>query len=432
MDSNLNLDILPPEVVTQFLLRLSLKDLANYCQTSKTANEYCKDDAFWKDKYRYDFGLPLPKNPTELWINLYKNRIRKNSPISAGSYHYAVIDNKGILYMAGYGSEYQLGEGIRDISNTPTRLTSFTEKIISVSCGNHFTIAITESGKVYEWGTLDNPHRQIKVPTLIAELKNYKAIKVSCGGAGWAVILDNGSVHYSILTKFNEKQSTRIVSLKEKVINISAFSYQVGMVTSSGNLYLFGIGFDGELMGMIRTSNGKLVQKVGDPIHFPSEPVNPGEISKPVLIESVSLAKYHIMVLSVNGDIFSWGHNEGGRLGLGWKQSSEIYTTPQKITMKSKISYIGVYDSISYAITIHGKLYVWGSDHHVINHILGLKPSATDQIMGIQGSFIIKSPLEINIGHRVNYVAFGHPFAIAVTEDGMVNYMGEPLWGPSN
>ncbi len=58
-----NLDLLPPEMVVQFLLRLDLKDLANYCLTSKTANTYCQSDAFWKDKYRYDFGLPMPTLP---------------------------------------------------------------------------------------------------------------------------------------------------------------------------------------------------------------------------------------------------------------------------------------------------------------------------------------------------------------------------------
>ncbi len=439
-DSKLNLDILPPEVVTQFLLRLSLKDLANYCQTSKAANAYCESDAFWKDKYRYDFGLSLPKNPTKKWINLYKERIGRNSPISAGGYHYAVIDNKGILYMAGNNSEYQLGDGTNNSSRIPIRLTSFTEKIISVSCGNHFTIAITEDGKAYKWGTFYTPTREIKVPTLIADLENYKTIKVSCGGMGWAVILDNGSAYYSISIKFGEKQMVRIAPLKEKVIDISVTSCRVGMVTSSGNLYLFGLGFggflSGKLEGFLISPTGELVSETDnsaiDPIHFPPEHVKPGEISKHVMIKNVSLARYHIMALSVNGDIFSWGINERGRLGLGWKQSLMVYTAPQKITMKSKISYIGTYDNTSYAITIHGKLYVWGSDHYMINRELGLKSSISGQIIGTLGDFIIKSPLEINIGHRVNYVSFGVYFAIATTGDGMVNYMGDPLLRPPN
>ncbi len=451
MDSNLNLDILPPEVVTLFLLKLSLKDLINYCLTSKTANEYCESDAFWKDKYKYDFGfssrgsgglngLPLPKNPTKKWINLYKEKTNRSSPISAGNTHYAMIDNKGILYMGGSNGAFQLGDGTNNSSRIPIQLTSFTEKIISVSCGDHFTIAITEDGKTYEWGLFSVPTRKIKVPTLIADLKNYKAIKVSCGILGWAVILDNNSVYYSIVMIYDGKRIMGIAPLKENVVDISVSSSQVGMVTSSGKLYLFGLGlgrnFDRKLREIMKLPNGEFVPKVGDsvidPILFPPESVNLGEISKSIVIKSVSLSEEHIMVLSTNGDIFSWGDNDRGQLGLNIQPNPlDVSKTPQKIIVPVKFSYIGVYDKISYAITTHGKLYIWGGDHYIIKHQLGLIPSNTRD-----GRYplakLIKSPLEINIGNRVNYVSFGSYFAIAVTEDGVVNYMGKPLYGPPN
>ncbi len=50
MEPNSNLDVFPSEIITQFLIRLSPKDLANYCQTSQASNEYCRSEAFWKDK----------------------------------------------------------------------------------------------------------------------------------------------------------------------------------------------------------------------------------------------------------------------------------------------------------------------------------------------------------------------------------------------
>ncbi len=436
MDSKFNLDILPPEVVTQFLLRLSLKDLINYCLTSKTANSYCESDAFWKDKYRYDFGLPLPKNPTKLWINLYKERMIKNSPISAGAFHYAVIDNQGILYMGGSNGAFQLGDGTNNSSRIPIQLKSFTKKIISVSCGDYFTIAITEDGKTYEWGVFCVPTRRIKVPTLIADLKNYKAIKVSCGGLGWAVILDNNSVYYSIVMIYDGKRIMGIAPLKENVVDISVSRSQVGMVTSSGKLYLFGLDFDRELRGIIKLPNGEFVPEISDspidPILFPHESVNPSEISKSIIIKRVSLSETHIMVLSVNGDIFSWGENDEGQLGLNIRPNpGDIRMTPEKIIAQVKFSYIGVYDKVSYAITTHGKLYIWGGDHYIIKNQLGLTPSDTGD-PAFPLAKLIKSPLEINIGNRVNYVSFGSYFAIAVTEDGVVNYMGKPLYGPPN
>ena len=432
MDHKLNLDDLPPEIITQFLIRLSLKDLINYCLTSKTANEYCESDAFWKDKYRHDFGLQLPTLVEgKKWIDAYREWATKNSPISAGQYHYAMIDNQGILYMGGDNKFFQLGNGTNDNTGTPIRLTSFTEKIISVSCGGLFTIAITENGKIYGWGTFHN--RKVKVPTLVPDLENYKAIKVSCGERGWAAILDNGSVYYSLGLMYEEQRIAGIMKLEEDVTDISISAGQFGMVTSAGNLYVFGMNFGGEVIGLTISPGGKIVLEARDSsiglIHFP---MGPDEISKNIKIKSVSLSMTHIMALSVNGDIFSWGGNEKCQLGLKMKSNAGgTLITPQKIIAPVKFAYIGTNSNISYAITTRGKLYIWGGDHYVINHELRLKPLGTSQVIGIAGNFIIKSPLEINIGHRVNYVAFGSDFAIAVTEDGMVNYMGEANWGPS-
>ncbi len=446
MDSKLNLDVLPPEVVTQFLLRLSLKDLANYCQTSKTANAYCESDAFWKDKYRYDFGfgsrgsrglngLPIPKNPIKKWIDLYKERIIKNLPISAGAMHYAMIDNQGILYMAGRNNSYQLGDGTKDDTRIPIRTSFFTKKVISVSCGKIFTIAITEDGKAYGLGTFYRPSRKMKVPTLIPNLENYKAVKVSCGGEGWAVILDNGSVYYSMLMTFFGKRIMGIVPLKENIVDISVNSSKLGMVTSSGKLYVFGRDFSRKLRGIVELPDGEFAPEIGgspiDPILFPSEPAGFGEKSKSIIIKQVSLSESHIMVLSTNGDIFSWGDNDEDQLGLNEGiYPGYIHPTPQKIPAPVKFSYIGVHDKMSYAITTHGKLYIWGGDHYIIKDQLKLMPSNEGKFRNILGN-LVKLPLEISIGHRVNYVVFGTSFAIAVTEDGMVNYMGEPYFGPS-
>ena len=258
MASNLNLDILPPEVVTQFLLRLSLKDLINYCLTSKTANAYCENDAFWRDKYKYDFGLPLPTlMEGKKWIDAYRERATKNSPISAGQFHYAMIDNQGILYMGGDNKFFQLGNGTNDNTGSPIQLTFFNQKIISVSCGGLFTIAITEDGKMYIWGKFYES--EVKVPTLIPELENYKAIKVSCGERGWAVILDNGSVYYKLGLMYEGKRITGMMKLEEDVIDISISAGQLGMVTSSGNLYVFGMNFGGKLIGLTRSPGGKIV-----------------------------------------------------------------------------------------------------------------------------------------------------------------------------
>ena len=432
MDSKLNLDDLPAEVIVQYLLRLSLKDLANYCQTSKRASEFCQSNEFWRDKYKYDFGSPVPKNTTKKWVDFYKERTTiKNSPISVGIEHYGIIDDRGILYMAGNNRWNQLGDGTNNESKNPIQLTFFTEKVISVSCGDVFTMAITEDGKTYQWGFISmsvlipmNPVG-IPVPTLIDNLKNYKAIKVSCGRQGWGVILDNGSVYYSILIHSSRVEG--FVSLDGGIMDISADTTKIAIVTNGGKLYFFGEYFDGGLMGIQKVDGNWLIQPKPLEFLFPhkffSKGVNLGKISQ------VSLSHSHIIALSENGDVFTGGSNFFGQLGLETKKRKThpgIYMElrkliiPHKYIPTPKFSYIGSNEAISYAITISGKIYISG---RII--VWGREQNSLD-------THQLKSPTEIDIGYRVNYVSFSDDFAIAITEDGMANYMGPPNQSPSN
>ncbi len=459
-DSKLNLDILPPEVVVQFLLRLSLKDLANYCQTSKTANAYCESDAFWKDKYRYDFGLSLPVlTEGKKWADIYKWRTKiKNSPISAGFGHYAVIDDRGILYMAGKNDNGQLGDGTQNDTKVPIIIKSFTERVISISCGNNFTMAITEDGKTYGWGDnmLSNENKNFLVPTLIPNLVDHKAVKVSCGRNGWGVILGDGSIYISN-QPFIGDEFTRIadkISLEDKIIDISVSSERFAAVTERGKLY-----FAGETFGQTEENPDKFVgiEMSEGVYHF----VRPKHISFPPKrgcpqqrklfssekmiprIKQVSLTSFHAMALSENGEVFIWGENRYGLLGLPYDldapDESDPYLFPQRfpsrydgILHKSeelitlpKISYISSESETSAVITTDGRLYVWGASE--IIDIVSNFQEEDERFSVVNRVRTVLVPVELDIGSKINYIAFGGLFTIASTVDGMVNYMGDDI-----
>ncbi len=437
MDSNLNLDVLPPEVVVQYLLRLSLKDLVNYCLTSKTANAYCKDNAFWKDKYRYDFGLPLPKNPTKKWIDLYKSRKHpiENYPISAGREHYAVIDDRGILYMAGNNDWGQLGDGTENDSKIPITIKFFKQKVISVSCGNHFTIAITKNGKTYGWGYnlfIKGSNKMFLIPTLIPKLANYKAVKVSCGGSDWGVILDDGSIYVSLhlITGTGDIEIEDRITLEDKIIDISVFSSRFAVVTKKGKIYfageevvstrgflyheLVGIDVDGDIPGPIKPEYISFQYQQG---------ITPK-------IKQVSLAGTHITALTEDGNVIVWGDYDNGLLGLHHndpRNRRNVEVSPELITLP-KISYISSFSNGSAVITKDGRLYVLGRNKIISilsNYQEGDKRFGYE--WGIRSAVV---PIEIDIGSNVNYVSFGANFSIVTTEDGIVNYMGDPDYGP--
>ena len=123
MNSNY-LNTLPNEILLKLLLETDdLKTLSKWCQTSKRVNQICKDEGFWHNKYRKDYGFSshgswglsgeaiLTKGDT--WRKRYKRKTLGgiNSPISAGFDHYGIIDQKGNLYMVGDNDKGQLGVG---------------------------------------------------------------------------------------------------------------------------------------------------------------------------------------------------------------------------------------------------------------------------------------------------------------------------------
>ena len=98
--------------------------------------------------------------------------------ISAGFDHVLAVTNDGSVYAWGNNDNGQLGIDGNSSVNLPTKISALAEKrIIAVSAGKQFSLALTENGEVYAWGinnkgqlggNIPNP---TNVPTRIAALE---------------------------------------------------------------------------------------------------------------------------------------------------------------------------------------------------------------------------------------------------------------------
>nr|QBK91370.1 MAG: hypothetical protein LCPAC202_03440 [Pithovirus LCPAC202] len=78
-------------------------------------------------------------------------------------------------------------------------------------------------------------------------------------------------------------------------------------------------------------------------------------------------------------------------------------------------------DGVTFAaLSVTGKLYMWGDNSQN-------KISTDNQsfLSDFGREFAVK-PVEISFGLPINYVSVGGDFTIAVSNDGMVNYWGNP------
>ncbi len=91
---------------------------------------------------------------------------------------------------------------------------------------------------------------------------------------------------------------------------------------------------------------------------------------------NVQTGSEHSLALTDSGDIYSWGSNYYGQLGLGTSGSGTNKDTPQKVTVNGvKFTDIAVGVSHSLALTDTGVLYSWGVNEY---GQLGLGTSGTD------------------------------------------------------
>jgi len=79
-------------------------------------------------------------------------------------------------------------------------------------------------------------------------------------------------------------------------------------------------------------------------------------------VDSIACGGYYSLVLTVDGEVFSWGDNTYGQLGIG--QIGGNFSTPQFITELEEIQveYIGCGHSHAMILTNQGEMHMWGGN----------------------------------------------------------------------
>lgn len=327
------------------------------------------------------FGMHYP---TEL-VKLVVLSSYKKIKINCGWEHSSVMIN-GSVYVWGKNCNGELGLGHTNNVLVPHKLQF--DNIKSMNCGVYNIVALTNKGELYESGIESNSFRlmshnvlnttQIKIISckynkliILAKQnrlytwKNYSKItkkkiiidgfkKIKSGGHYTAVLTKFGKIftmgqncygqlglglgHHTASLDFQE------VGLENIVIIECGLCFTIA-VSLTNKVYVWGWNEDRQL-GLGDTNNRNL----------PCE-LEFNMISK---IMSVSCGASHTMVLLQNAQIYVWGFNAYGQLGLG---HNDYIRSPQKLVLKHIVK-IKCGANYTFALTTSDEIYVWGRNDY--------------------------------------------------------------------
>ncbi|XP_048453850.1 E3 ubiquitin-protein ligase HERC2 [Rhincodon typus] len=323
------------------------------------------------------------------------------------------------VFVWGLNDKDQLG----GLKGSKIKVPSFSEtlsalNVVQVAGGSKSLFAVTAEGKVYACGEATNGRLglglssgTIPIPRQISALSNYvvKKVAVHSGGRHAMALTVDGKVfswgegddgklgHFS---RMNCDKPRLIEALKTKRIrDIACGSSHSAAITSSGELYTWGLGEYGRLGHGDNTTQlrPKLVKVL---------------LGHRVIQVACGSRDAQTLALTDEGLVFSWGDGDFGKLGRGGSEGCNVPQNIERLNGQG-VCQIECGAQFSLALTKPGVVWTWGKgDYFRLGHGTDVHVRKPQVVEGLRGKKII-------------HVAVGALHCLAVSDTGQVYAWGD-------
>ena len=338
-----------------------------------------------------------------------------HAPVACGYAHTLALAERGsAVFACGQGLQGQLGDGTRRSEYTPVLVAARTgaSGIVAVAAGERHSALVTSTGKLQMWGwnergQLGQDDTRDRHTPVVVEVElgvGNPVAMVACGDshtlvvtqAGLLFVFGNGSDGQLGL---GDTDDTKVpVPLDparfggETIAQAAAGSEHSAVVTSGGSVWTWG----GNEWGGLGHNNfewefapRKLVGQFGG-----------------ARAASLAARCFYTMLVTACGEVWSWGDNETGQLGVGdhMDRLAPVRVGGEETFGSSKVRMVACGYGHAVAVTQAGALWIWGRGYFSNLDHNALVP--------------VRVPQEHFGGATILSASAGAHHTVAVSEDG--------------
>ncbi|XP_052092114.1 uncharacterized protein LOC127728604 isoform X1 [Mytilus californianus] len=332
-------------------------------------------------------GDLVPDNPTLVPCRvdtLHQLQIKVIS-VSCGGDHTVALTHQGV-YSWGSSLYGQVGVGTRHMYSR-AMLVNFGHHIISVVCGLFHTLALTNDNQVYSWGWgvhgqlgHGDPEDQL-TPKRIETLSDKQITAVSGGYCHTLALSSQGEIWVFGCGYFGQlgighttKQSlpVKMERIPHKVKMIATKYFHNVAVTIHNVVYNWGCH---PYNLRLNAHAVRRARQAGTAVSDPVERFLVPEIVDTSFVHGrivkASCGKSHTCLVTLDGDVYTWGRNMDGQIGNNSRQDVK---TPSMVTSinDKQIIHISSGGEFNVAMDSEYSLWVWGKNEF---GQLGLDPT---------------------------------------------------------